>query len=305
MDPRELTRDLVVLLSLERDFCANEYGSLPWGHLDICQDGKYVKYQHYYKHGGKYIRRGIKKKPLLVRQLARKRFLQEKIGRLDHNIALLQTAAVKMHGLSSAAIIDSLPKGLKGLPSEFFRRDMGLRPQPSRDPNVFAREFPRSLSDYPKDSDGSDLSPSTWATLPYAENTGYLENKTVPAENGLLTRSKSEADYADFYDKTGILYHYDETFFFMEGESDRRFGRVRYISPDFVLLRPDGTFLFHEHFGRTDDPKYMRDNIRKIMTYIELGIMPGRDLLISFERPGGGVDLKLLQAQLNCQYYLK
>ncbi len=299
MDTREETRELMKKIGLERAFCANELKTLPKGSMEISVCGNRLRFQQYQRRDGKCVRRGIGKDEGLVRKYSRKRFLKQYIGGLDHDYALLQKAFLKMTGTSFAAVKNELPLHFRGLPDDYFGRFGGFRPNPSRDPAVLVMEIPKGLGDYHQPMDAA-----AWAALPYAENTRFPERKTVRAANGLLTRSKSEAEYSGFYDRAGIVYHYDETFYFIERSEYDPLGTIRYISPDFVLLRADGSFLFHEHFGLTDDVGYMRECFRKVMTYIDLGIMPGRDLLITFERPGGGVDLGLLKAQLAEQYYI-
>ena len=47
---------------------------------------------------------------------------------------------------------------------------------------------------------------------------------------------------------------------------------------------------------RTENAQQERSSIEKLQTYIKLGIMPGVDLMITFELPGGGIDWDLAKA---------
>ena len=40
---------------------------------------------------------------------------------------------------------------------------------------------------------------------------------------------------------------------------------------------------YYEHFGMMDDPDYQRDFLNKMRTYLNNGIYPGVNLIMSFE----------------------
>jgi|GEM_PF-1102489 len=314
MDYKTDLQKTVEMMCRMRTFGTIELGSLPRGNVYIFRDGSLKRYvlERYVK--GVRKRHGITRNTNLVRKLLRKRYVKTDASVLDADIRIMQDAMKRITGNAPELIISKLPSAFRELPKEAFRRNSGLVPRPVRDGSVEYMQIPRNLSDYIDQAQtgrfGSDgraasllLTPDEWAVLPYRENTKYIESKTVAAANGLLARSKSEAGYIEFYESEGILYHYDETFWYLQRTEYDPNGTVRFISPDFVLLRPDGSFLFHEHFGRPDDADYMRSNIEKLLTYIDLGIMPGIDLMITFEMPGGGIDLRQTEIQLNNLYY--
>ena len=56
------------------------------------------------------------------------------------------------------------------------------------------------------------------------------------------------------------------------------------IYPDFTLLHPvTGKILYWEHFGMMDDFKYAQKALNKIELYNRAGIIPGIDLIMTFE----------------------
>ena len=292
-----------------RGIVSEELRAMPEGTLYIYRDAHLLKYVRDLRIKGKRVRRGITRSSELINKLARKRYLQRQAIIMDRDIKLIRKALNSIEGTEFEHVRSQMPAMFRELPVEHFYRNYGLRPCPTRDESWPFRDLrtTRSLADYDNfgcvvgkgKPAGAHITPEQWAMLPYRENTKYLETKTVLAVNGLLARSKSEADYIRLYENEDVLYHYDETFCYLDRTEYDPNGTLRYISPDFVLLRPDGTFLFHEHLGRPDDPKYMRENIEKLHAYISLGIMPGIDLMITFERPGGGIDLELSRAMLN------
>jgi len=282
-----------------------ELQSLPSGNLVIYKDGLNYKYIRDMREKGVRKRRGVARNRRMLQKLARKRFLKERAALLDADIKVLSDACRRLKGYGSSEILSLMPPLFRTLPQELFRGNTGIHPHPVRDQCVPIMMIPRSLDDYPALTDpATDVLPAAaWGALPYRENTKYIEQKTVITEYGLLARSKSEADFIELYTLDDILFHYDEVFAYMDRSEYDPQGTLRYISPDFVLLRPDGSFLFHEHFGLTDDPEYMEKNLEKLWKYIKLGIMPGRDLMITFERPGGGIDMNLVRAKLDSMYY--
>lgn len=72
------------------------------------------------------------------------------------------------------------------------------------------------------------------------------------------------------------------------------------IHPDFKIYIPElRKFRFHEHLVFPDNPEYMRSFLWKEQKYIEFGIYPNRDLLITIEEPGGGIDMEKLNQMLD------
>ena len=54
--------------------------------------------------------------------------------------------------------------------------------------------------------------------------------------------------------------------------------------PDFTIRDPKtGAFFWYEHFGKMDDPRYVRDAPRKLVVYADNGIIPTINLITTFE----------------------
>ena len=91
---------------------------------------------------------------------------------------------------------------------------------------------------------------------------------------GLFVRSKAEVMGATYFYENGIPFRYEEPIIL---------GGVQYC-PDFTFRDPKtGTFYWYEHFGKMDDPDYVRDNLPRLITYAKYGIIPGINLVLTFE----------------------
>ena len=60
--------------------------------------------------------------------------------------------------------------------------------------------------------------------------------------------------------------------------------KIQVIYPDFTILNiQTGKITYWEHAGRMDDPKYANQFVYKVNSYMSNGIMPGRDLIFTYE----------------------
>lgn len=93
--------------------------------------------------------------------------------------------------------------------------------------------------------------------------------------NGKDYDSKSEADIAKIYDELDIP---------VKHAAKIEIGMKFSSKPDFFpYIRERGKYLIHEHLGRMGDPDYVEDNLLKMKKYSNLGLIPGRDILYTFE----------------------
>lgn len=113
-----------------------------------------------------------------------------------------------------------------------------------------------------------------WMNEPYERSCKHPEHLVHKNSFGEMFRSKSEAMIAMCLRERGIPYRY-ECALTLDG--------VTYY-PDFTIKHPKtGRIYYYEHFGKMDDPKYIRDNMSKLSTYAMNGITPGVNLILSFE----------------------
>ncbi len=113
-----------------------------------------------------------------------------------------------------------------------------------------------------------------WIDAPFEQNSKYPENKIHKTCSGNMVRSKSEA-LIDM-----VLYTHKIPFRY---ECELQVGDYK-IYPDFTIMHPKtGKILYWEHFGKMDDVKYNRNVGDKTQTYINNGIIPAIDLIITYE----------------------
>ncbi|MBO4400027.1 MAG: hypothetical protein J5795_07855 [Lachnospiraceae bacterium] len=114
-----------------------------------------------------------------------------------------------------------------------------------------------------------------WMKTPF-EAKGFLETDPFFMTNrGERVRSKSEILIANLLYELGVPYRYEAPLFLEDGSV---------IHPDFTILKPHSRQIcYFEHCGRMDDPVYLHGFMRRENTYIQNGLIPGRDVFMSFE----------------------
>ncbi len=253
----------------------------PEGRLDIQKVQNYLSFRQVYTADGRRKQFGIGKDPALIDQLANKRYLQSKIWALDRDIEILEKALKLCVPVDDDTIIGSLPEGFQTLSRASIilgRRETSRNwPNPVREGIAPVRCL-------------LEIDPAKrweWAALPYAENTSYYEYKKHLSSNGLRCRSKSEAAILGIYDSLILPYHYDELMYVGGALA----------SPDIISCREDGTMIYHEHKG-LDTEGYKSRNELKELRYKRAGLIEGRNLLFTYDREDGSINLDLIRAQI-------
>lgn len=119
-----------------------------------------------------------------------------------------------------------------------------------------------------------------WEQEVYEKNNMFTENLRYETEQGDLVRSKSEVIIANilYQNRKDISYKYERPLNIQVN------GRITTIYPDYTIINlHTGKVTYWEHAGRMDDPHYADDFVKKINTYIENDIIPGRDVIFSYE----------------------
>ena len=131
-----------------------------------------------------------------------------------------------------------------------------------------------------------------WENEVYEKNLMYHENLRFETEKGDTVRSKSEVIIANilYRNRKDILYKYERPLEVIEN------GRQKTIYPDFTILnKHTGEITYWEHAGRMDDPYYANDFVKKMNTYITNDLLPGRDIVVSFESQSIPLDIKVVK----------
>ena len=107
------------------------------------------------------------------------------------------------------------------------------------------------------------------------------EKHRIETLGGDFVRSKSEALIADRLFAAGIPYRYEQLLQFEYG-----FETLRYY-PDFTILNKRTHEVFYwEHLGLLGNSDYCRDNLKKLDDYMSFGIIPGKNLILTYECEG-------------------
>ena len=137
-----------------------------------------------------------------------------------------------------------------------------------------------------------DESIRKWFEEKYEVNNLYPENLRFETEQGEQVRSKSEVIIANilYQHKKVILYKYERP---LEIFAD---GKCKTIFPDFTILNVHtGRIIYWEHAGRMDDPYYTNEFVKKMNTYIANNLLPGRDVIVTFETMGNALDISVVK----------
>ena len=102
-------------------------------------------------------------------------------------------------------------------------------------------------------------------------------NYPLKTARGETVKSKSEVIIADRLYAAGVPYVYE-----YKTVVDDDWASMNY--PDFyVLNKRTGEEFFSEHFGKMDDEKYCLTSQLKLEKYSQKGLVPGKNLILSFE----------------------
>lgn len=103
---------------------------------------------------------------------------------------------------------------------------------------------------------------------------------------GERVRSKSEVMIADRLIALGVPYKYEKPLH-LDG------GTVR---PDFTALNVrTREELYWEHLGKMGDEDYSENAVRKINRYVREGIMPGRNLILTYETKASSLSSPIIE----------
>lgn len=118
----------------------------------------------------------------------------------------------------------------------------------------------------------------------------YQEQLKHKTASGNIVRSKSEVliDMALYRNRIPFQYEAplaigDEIFY-----------------PDFTIRHPHtGKEFYWEHFGKMDDPKYANNAVAKLRFYINHGIIPGAQLITTYETIEKPLSLETVENVIN------
>ena len=218
------------------------------------------QFLHQFWENDKRIRRCITHDDKILRALAKKEFARKALEVLEPNIATLRTAVEQIVPFDVDEILSSMTKGYAKLPEEyFFDRDLlaiDLHLDGEREARIRRHE--------------------EWGNTEFYQNTKHEESKRHTTSWGERVRSKSEMLILERIHHFEVQVHYEQV---------RHIGSIT-VAPDFTFEGKNGRPFYWEHVGMLDDYEYASKNYNKLKLYYYAGIIPGDNLILSFERHG-------------------
>ena len=124
----------------------------------------------------------------------------------------------------------------------------------------------------------------------FADSNPYEKPKYAPEYKGIRYRSKSELNIAQILAEAGFEFVYEPLIYM---------GEVK-MYPDFVFYVPEsGRCFMWEHFGLWSDSDYRREAQKKTELYLSRGLLPGRDVIFTYETDKIPFDVNTVRQQVN------
>ena len=131
---------------------------------------------------------------------------------------------------------------------------------------------------------------NAWAAEKYKQNTKNPQSKVHIADNGMRVRSKSELLIINKLIAYGIPFRYDELICIAG----------HWFSPDFSIMKGD-KIIYWEHCGLTDNVEYLTRHYNKMIEYAKSGILPWKNLIVTYDEDGGGINSRLIDEIIRTQ----
>lgn len=181
-----------------------------------------------------------------------------------------------------------LQKSLALLEKDITLLETFMKKHRAPTPDNIIKHLPEAYSRLmPEDFLPQGQSQSGWAAEPFEKSTWHPEELSHITGRGLVVRSKSEAIIADKLDHYKLPFRYEEILY-IENKS---------FAPDFKILSRNG-IVYWEHCGRVHDKKYMRKHNWKISMYEKAGIVPWKNLIVTYDDEQGRLDIRIIESEI-------
>ncbi len=260
MKYRSEIEDLLYDFRKRLEIVDKEIGECPEGHLiQSSRNGRPDFIQITETDSGRH-RSAINKKPEIIQGLARKRYLQEEAVMIKNNICEVEKFLKKYKDITPESIIAKLPVKLQQLPETYFFAGSGKLP---------------------------DNSVKEWMGEEYVQSDFRPWEKTHTTSTGIKVRSKSEVVIADKLALHGVPFRYEEVIYIEN---------YRFV-PDFIMM-VQGELKYWEHCGKVNDLGYMKKHNWKLERYEKAGIVPWKNLILTYDDENGGIDSRIIESEI-------
>lgn len=258
--------DLLTFLEKNLKKVSTELEEAPTGTLVRVTDRGKVKYLKSDKVDDGYRRKHADPDADIVKALARKEYLRIEKELLESDIALIRNINRRYVEPTPENILNRVKKAYDKLPEKYFFMPL------SRFSSSGERENKELLS-------RQQL--VEWSRAEYEQSDYKPEKKIHITSEGVRVRSKSELIIAELLYIQDIPFRYEE----MLTIANRKF------APDFTILREDGALVYWEHCGMPNNPAYMASHKDKLSKYEAAGIVPWKNLIITYDEPDGTLNI--------------
>lgn len=126
-----------------------------------------------------------------------------------------------------------------------------------------------------------------WMEEQYERSSYNPGEKGHVTAKGLWVRSKSEVIIAEKLDACNVPYRYEQMLHIEQ----------YHFAPDFTVLTQDG-LKYWEHCGLVKDKAYMRRHKWKMNMYEKAGIVPWKNLIVTYDDENGGLDSRIIESEI-------
>ncbi|MGN0659181.1 MAG: hypothetical protein ACI4LA_06205 [Emergencia sp.] len=180
-----------------------------------------------------------------------------------------------------------LEKGCSLIKSNRAAMDRFLRDYQNFDPLAIGSRLGKAYRILPEDCYRicGIQSQENWEKRRFRTNPFRTESLTMKTIKGSRVRSKSELVIANQLYLSGIPYRYEPELCLGD----------KTVYPDFEILRTaDHRTFYWEHQGMTSDETYMDRADEKIRLYREHGIIPWKNLILTYDDENGTLDSEII-----------
>ena len=193
-------------------------------------------------------------KQLLIDQLKERGYLEKSIRQIETNLLAMERLLEKYQNYDPLSVLPKLGKAYQMLPEECYAL-CGIS------------------------------SPENFENENQERNFYLQEHLKMITIKGHKVRSKSELDIANQLFLNQITYRYEPQILIG--------GKVFY--PDFEILKvPEQKIFYWEHLGMMGQPEYREHAEYKLEEYRKAGIVPWKNLIITYDDENGGLDSKTI-----------
>ena len=227
--------------------------------LICCMNHGKETYYRAHRENGRYVRKSISNDQAVISELARKEYLRIAIDVIRKNVATLESSCSRLEDIDFDSIRDRMYKACRELPDEAFFGDGAGR---GRIIDVSGNDRFRAHR--------------AWAEDAYEKSDYMPERRRYMTSAGFRVRSKSEQHIVEQLVNYGVPFRYEQV---IHIDSLR-------LSADFTFQDHNKELFYWEHAGMMDEPKYGDSHYRKMNMYESVGIVPWKNLIVTYDVDG-------------------